>query len=199
MKRDAPATHRNREPILEVLRRLFVGPMRVLEVASGSGQHAIFFARSIPELDWQTSDVDSESLASIRAWIEDEALSNVRAPIPVDASTADWAEGLGPFDAIFNANMIHISPWRVCEGLFAGAERVLDSGAPLVLYGPYRIGGEHTAESNAAFDESLRARNAEWGVRDLERVVALADAHGFDHEETVAMPANNQIVVFRSR
>lgn len=197
MKRDAPATHRNREPILELLRRLFVGPARVLEIASGSGQHAVFFAEAMPALDWQTSDVDADSLASIRAWIEDAGYPNLRPPIEIDAAAPDWADGLGAFDAIFNANMIHIAPWRVAEGLFVGAERLLGTGARLVLYGPYRIGGEHTAPSNAAFDESLRARHPEWGVRDLERVVALANAHGFDHEETVAMPANNQLLVFR--
>ena len=122
----------------------------------------------------------------------------MREPIALDVASSDWSDGLGPFDALFNANMIHIAPWRVCEGLFAGAERLLASGAPLVLYGPYRVGGDHTAPSNAAFDESLRSRNAEWGVRDLERVVELAKTHGFEHEETVTMPANNQIVVFRS-
>ncbi len=197
VKRDAPATHRNRAPILEVLRRWLKGPARVLEIASGSGQHAVFFAEALPGVDWQPSDPDPEALASIRAWAAEAGVANLRPPLALDVAAPDWAVGLEPVDAIFNANMIHIAPWRVAEGLFAGVPRVLRSGGLLFLYGPFRVGGAHTAPSNAAFDASLRARNPEWGVRELDRVLELADAAGLEHVATEAMPANNLLVVLR--
>ena len=201
MKRDAPATHRNREPILEVLRRWLPDPARVLEVASGTGQHAVYFAASMPYLDWQPTDSDSTSLESVASWVAEEGTSNVRAPIFLDASSPDWPEGVlnewSAVDAIFNANMIHISPWAVAEGLFAGAGRVLESGGLLFLYGPFRVGGEHTSPSNMAFDESLRSRDPDWGVRDIERVDEVAQAAGLARVETYEMPANNQLLVFR--
>lgn len=212
---DAPATARNREPILAILSRWIGSPpaapapaphavsapnaprarLRVLEIASGTGQHAAFFAERLPHLDWQPSDVDPDYRASIEAWRVESGLSNVSSPLALDACAADW--GVGPVDAIFNANMIHISPWRVAEGLFAGAGRVLVDGGLLFLYGPFRIGGRDTAPSNAAFDADLRRRNPEWGVRDLERVVETAALQGLVRLETNAMPANNQLVVFR--
>ena len=194
-KRDAPATARNREPILEVLARWLDGPRRVLEIASGTGQHAVFFAERMPAISWQPSDVDASYLDSITSWAEEAGLSNLAPPIVLDATSASWP--VDPVDAVFNANMIHIAPWAVAAGLLAGAGRVLVPGGLLFLYGPFRVGGAHTAPSNAAFDESLRARDPEWGVRDLERVIDTAAASGLEHVETNALPANNQLIVFR--
>jgi SAM-dependent methyltransferase len=194
-KRDAPATARNREPILEVLARWLDGPRRVLEIASGTGQHAVFFAERMPAISWQPSDVDASYLDSITSWVEEAGVSNLAPPIVLDARSASWP--VDPVDAVFNANMIHIAPWAVAAGLLAGAGRVLVPGGLLFLYGPFRVGGAHTAPSNAAFDESLRARDPEWGVRDLERVIDTAAASGLEHVETNALPANNQLIVFR--
>ena len=208
---DAPATGRNRAPILAVLARWLgppagerdatsaprqaTEPLRVLEIASGTGQHAVFFAESLPHLRWQPSDVDPEHLESIEAWRSEAQLGNVATPIRLDVRTADW--GVEPVAAIFNANMIHIAPWPVAEGLFAGAGRVLEKAGLLFLYGPFRIGGRHTAESNESFDADLRRRNPEWGVRDLERVVEIAADAGLRRVETNDLPANNKLVVFR--
>ena len=194
--RDAPATHRNRAPILEVISRWLPASARVLEIASGSGQHAVFFAERLPGLTWLTSDVDPESLPAIEDWIAASGVKNVEAPRRIDASRSDWADGLGPIDAIFNANMIHIAPWEVATGLLAGAGRALGRGGLLLLYGPFKVGGQHTSESNAAFDVSLQARDARWGVRDRERVVEGAAAAGLVLRETNALPANNQLLVF---
>ena len=201
MKRDAPATHRNREPILEVLQRWLPEPARVLEVASGTGQHAIFFSAAMPHLDWQPTDHDPASLESTASWVSEEGNSNVRAPVLLDASSPTWPDAiraeLGSVDAIFNANMIHISPWAVAEGLFAGAGDLLGSGGLLFLYGPFKVGGEHTSPSNASFHESLRERDPLWGVRDLERVDEVATAAGLSRIESNELPANNRLLVFR--
>jgi SAM-dependent methyltransferase len=195
MKRHAPATARNREPILSVLRPLLRDGARVLEIASGSGEHGVFFAAQMPEVIWQPSDADGEALASIEAHRAEAALANLRAPILVDATRGDFGDVTA--DAVFCANMIHIAPWAACEGLVRGAARALGEGGILFLSGPYRITGEPFAPSNADFDASLRARNPEWGVRDLDAVTALAEAAGFTREAVVAMPANNHSVVFR--
>ena len=197
--RDAPATHRNREPILEVLARWLPESARVLEIASGTGQHAAFFAEQLPGLTWMPSDGDPDCQDAIAAWTAESGRDNIAAPRVLDASSADWAEGVESIDAIFNANMIHISPWRVGEGLFVGAGRALPAGGLLLLYGPFKIGGEHTAPSNAAFDESLRARDASWGVRDLETVIETADRAGLAHRESNDLPANNKLIVFEKR
>lgn len=207
---DAPATHRNRAPILEILQRWLGGASgaagsaassrrRVLEIASGTGQHAVFFAAALQQLDWQPTDVDPAYRASIEVWRAEAALPNVAPPIRLDVRDADWGVGVEAFDAIFNANMIHIAPWPVAEGLFAGAGRVLVPGGLLFLYGPFRIGGRHTAPSNEAFDADLRRRDPAWGVRDLEAVVELAERAGLARLETNAMPANNQLIVFGRR
>lgn len=207
-RRDAPAARRNREPILVVLARWLEAPARVLELASGTGQHAVYFARRLPHLAWQPSDTDDLALASIAAWTQEEGASNVAAPIRLDVGDARWPEVLasapngaeaseGGFDAIFNANMIHIAPWNVAVGLFAGAGRVLDEHGLLFLYGPFRIGGAHTAPSNEAFDADLRRRDPEWGVRDLEAVENLAKRSHLHLVERNDLPANNQLVVFR--
>jgi SAM-dependent methyltransferase len=189
-----PAPERNKVPILEVLQRVLPpAGGRLLEVASGTGQHAAFFAASLPSWTWLPSDVDPENLASIEAHRAQTGLSNLLAPLALDVREPQWETGT--LDALFNANMIHISPWDVCEGLLVGAARHLRPAGLLVMYGPYRIAGEHTAESNREFDASLRARDARWGVRDLERVTALAEELGLRFRERVAMPANNQCLV----
>jgi SAM-dependent methyltransferase len=194
-RRHAPATQRNRDPILAVLARALPRAGTVLEVASGSGEHAVYFAARLPALNWRPSDPSEAARASAAAWAADEGLTNVLAPLALDAASAAWP--VDRADAVVCINMVHIAPWEACAGLMRGAARVLPPGAPLVLYGPYRVGGEHTSPSNAAFDADLRGRDPAWGVRDLEAVVAEAAANGLAHVETVAMPANNLAVVFR--
>jgi hypothetical protein len=191
----APAVARNRDPILAVLREVLSAPGTVLEIASGSGEHAVHFASALSHLVWQPTDPDAQALRSIAAHAAQAQLPNLLAPLELDASAAAWP--VTRADAIVSINMIHIAPWRAAVGLMAGAGRLLPAGAPLYLYGPYRRGGQHTAPSNAAFDESLKARDPEWGVRDLDEVAELADRHGLALERTVAMPANNLSVVFR--
>ena len=195
-RQQSPSTARNREPILEALRSTLPPAARVLELASGTGEHAVFFAGAMPGWNWQPSDPDAAARASIEAWRQELALANLLAPLAIDARAPEWGVA-GPFDAIVAINMIHISPWECTEALMRGAARLLDDGAPLVLYGPYHVGGKPTAPSNAAFDESLRMRDASWGVRHLEEVVRVAGEHGFAHEQTVPMPANNLTVVLR--
>jgi hypothetical protein len=194
-RRFAPAAARNREPISDVLARFVREGDRVLEIASGSGEHAVYFAARLPALAWQPSDPDAANRASIAAWRDEAALPNLRAPIALDATWDPWP--VERADAMVNINMIHIAPWAACEGLMRGAARVLLSGAPLVLYGPFRRGGRHTAPSNEAFDRGLRARDAAWGVRDLEAVERAAAAAGLSLDEIVEMPSNNLSLVFR--
>lgn len=190
----APATLRNRQPILEVLRRILPPSGFVLEIASGSGEHAVFFAEHLPGLVWQPSDIAPEALQSITAWIEHTGVSNVRPPVLLDASADAWP--VTRADACVNINMIHISPWEACQGLMRGAAQILPPQGLLFLYGPFKVGGRHTAPSNAAFDQSLRARNPAWGVRDLEEVQKVALSFGLFLQETVQMPANNLSVIF---
>lgn len=194
MKKTWPAPERNKAPLLELLARVFPKAGRVLELASGSGQHAAHFARHLPDLEFQPSDVDEDNLASIRAWVREEQLANLREPVRLDVLDDTWP--VAPCEAAFNANMIHIAPWSCAEGLFAGLGRHLLPGGVFVLYGPFRIGGAHTAPSNAEFDDDLRRRNPAWGVRDLEAVEALASRQGLVLSERVGMPANNQSLVF---
>jgi len=191
----AAATERNREPILAVLRRVLPSRASVLEIASGTGQHAVFFAAALPATRWQPSDVADECLASISAWTASTGCSNVAPPVRIDVTEEPWP--VGTFDAIFSANLVHIAPWAACVGLMRGAGDHLSSGGFLIAYGPFKIGGEHTAPSNAAFDADLRLRDSAWGVRELENVADEARAHGLALEERVAMPANNQILIFR--
>ncbi len=195
MKRHAPATERNREPLLAVLREVLPTSGRVLEVASGTGQHAAWFARALPHLVWQPTDVDAESLESIEAWRTEEGPPNLLPPRRLDAGAESWPETAT--DVILNVNMIHIAPWTACQGLMRGAGRVLPPGGLLVLYGPYFVEGRDTAPSNLEFDASLRARNPAWGVRSLEAVTAEAALHGLERERVVDMPSNNLTVVFR--
>jgi Protein of unknown function (DUF938) len=191
----APAVARNRDPILAVLREVLPAAGTVLEIASGTGEHAVHFAAALPHLVWQPTDPDGEARGSIAAHAAAAGLTNLLPPLELDASAPVWP--VTRADALVSINMIHISPWRATQGLMAGAARVLPAGAPLYLYGPYRRHGQHTAPSNAAFDESLRARDPEWGVRDLDEVAALAAEHGLALQRSVAMPANNLSVIFR--
>ncbi len=193
-RRQSPAAARNCRPILEVLKQWLPERARVLELASGSGEHALAFATAMPGWQWQPSDPAAPALASIAAWREGAALPNLRAPIRLDATDPDgWpAES---FDAIVAINLIHISPWAVTEALMARAGERLVPGGVLYLYGPYRRCGEHTAPSNAAFDADLRRRDPRWGVRDLEAVAAEAERHGLALQRVVEMPANNLSVL----
>ncbi|HTV29854.1 MAG TPA: DUF938 domain-containing protein [Xanthobacteraceae bacterium] len=190
-----PHVVRNRDPVLEVLRRILPPTGLVLEVASGSGEHLAYFAAKLPALMWQPTDPDPEALASIAAHRADAALPNLLEPLNLDVTAQQWP--VLRADAVMCCNMIHISPWASTEGLLAGAARTLPLGGLLYLYGPYKIGGEHTAPSNRDFDLDLRARNPAWGIRDLDDVTAMAERHGLKLAETVPMPANNLSVIFR--
>lgn len=194
-RRHAPAAERNRDPILEVLRRVLPARGTVLEIASGTGQHVAHFAAALPDLTFQPSDRDDEGFASIVAWCAHAGVANARPPIVLDVTHEPWP--VATVDAIVCANMIHIAPWEACLGLLRGAGRHLSADGVLALYGPYKIGGAHTAPSNAAFDDDLRARDPRWGVRDLDEVASVARGNGLALAERVAMPANNQTVVFR--
>jgi hypothetical protein len=195
MKQVWPAPERNKEPILEVLRECFADARSVLEIASGSGQHAVFFAAQLPHLTWQPSDVDVDNLASIRAHRDEAALPNLLEPVALDVLADDW--GVPAVDGVFNANMIHIAPWECCLGLLSGVARVLRTRGIFALYGPFRIGSAHTSDSNREFDESLKRRDVRWGVRDLEAVISEAEARGLVFARRIAMPANNQTLIFQ--
>ncbi|CAG9169544.1 DUF938 domain-containing protein [Cupriavidus respiraculi] len=194
-RRQAPATERNRDAILDVLRRVLPPTGLVLEIASGTGQHAVHFAAALPGLTWQPSDPDADSRDSIAAWTAHAGLGNVKAPLALDVTQTPWP--VQQADAVVCINMIHIAPWAAAQALIAGAGRVLGDGGVLYLYGPYRRHGAHTAPSNAAFDAQLRASNADWGVRDMEAVIALGEAAGFRCDEPVPMPANNFSLILR--
>jgi SAM-dependent methyltransferase len=194
-RQHAPAAARNREPIREVLGRELPPRGLALEIASGSGEHAVYFAGAFPELTWQPSDASEAALASIAAWCAEAQLANLRAPVVLDAMSAAWP--ITSADAIVCINMVHISPWQAALGLFAGAARALGPGGLLYLYGPYRFAGAFTAASNAAFDQSLRARDPRWGVRDVEELEAAAGRRGLVLRDTLAMPANNHSLIFR--
>jgi Protein of unknown function (DUF938) len=193
----APATQRNREPILAVLREELPASGTLLEVASGTGEHALRFAAALPGLRWQPSDPSPEALASIAAWQAGGGAPNLLAPIQLDASAPDWP--VARADAMVCINMVHISPWQATQGLMRGAGRLLPAGAPLVLYGPFRRTGHELEPSNLAFDESLKARDPRWGLRLLDDVAACAAEHGLALARLAEMPANNLSVVFRKR
>ena len=195
MKRHAPATARNRQPILDVLRPRLPAHGIVLEVASGSGEHIVHFAEALPDLVFQPSDPDAEARASIDDWVQTQGLGNVRTAMALDAARESWP--IEHADAVLCCNMIHIAPWEAAVGLITGAAGVLAGGGTLYLYGPYRRDGRHTAPSNEAFDLDLRRRNPAWGVRDLETVAALALAKRFGPPEIVDMPANNLSLLFK--
>ena len=193
--RSAPAAARNREPILQVLRDILPRPALVLEIASGTGEHAVWFSGALPELIWQPTDLDPDALSSIAARRDREGSSNLLPPLHLDAAADTWP--VAQADAVIAINMVHIAPWSSTEGLIAGAARVLTPGGLLFLYGPFRERGEHTSAGNAAFDTDLRARDPSWGIRDLNEITVLAGQHGFKAPERIPMPANNLSVVFR--
>jgi hypothetical protein len=200
---DAAAFHRNHQPIRTVFQKFLAGKSGdVVEAGSGTGQHAVDFARHFPEITWWPSDLNEQHLKSIGAWRAHAGLSNIRPPLRIDLSDPSWCaemrDGSGPGEllAVFCANVIHIAPWRVAEGLVAGAGRYLRGDGRLLLYGPFKRDGRHTAVSNAVFDTSLRGNNPEWGVRDIEAVQKLAANAGLVLGEIVEMPANNLILMF---
>ncbi|MBD2306239.1 DUF938 domain-containing protein [Chroococcidiopsis sp. FACHB-1243] len=208
----APATQRNRKPILEVLLQVLPSTGTVLEVSSGTGEHAVYFAPHLHPRNWIPSDPNPLARESIAAWRESCPTDNLYPPLALDASDPVWVverdelpESLhnidfqrDPIVAIANINMIHIAPWSACLGLMAGARRILPPGGILYLYGPFKQAGQHTAPSNAAFDESLQAQNPEWGVRDLDDVIAVARSENLSLVKTYAMPANNLSVIFQA-
>ncbi len=191
----SPSVARNRDPILDVLRRFLPRTGMVLEIASGTGEHAVHFAAALPHLTWQPTDQDEQALNSIAAHRTASGLPNLLAPLQLDAAAPNWP--VERANAVVAINMVHISPWRATQGLMAGAGRVLPPGGVLYLYGAYKENGVHTVASNEAFDHDLRRRNPEWGVRDLEDVADLASAHGLELVERISMPANNLGLVFR--
>lgn len=194
-RRSAPATLRNREPILAVLCEVLPASGLVLEVASGTGEHVVHFARALPGLRWQPSDPFPDARRSTSAWIAAEKLNNVLPPLDLDAASDIWP--IERAEAMICINMIHISPWEATEGLMRGAGRLLASGQPLYLYGPYRRSGHPLEPSNAAFDADLRLRDERWGLRELDAVSACAAANGLTLQQVIEMPANNLSVVFR--
>ncbi len=194
-RRHAPATARNCEPIFQVLQRVLPATGTVLEIASGTGEHAVYMAPRLPNLIWQPTDLDEENCRSVAAWAAAMPAQNLLPPLILDAAAREWP--VREAAAIVNINMIHIAPWAACEGLMQGASRVLPPDGVLYLYGPFMRGGRHTAVSNEAFSKSLRQQNPTWGVRDLDEVVRLAREYGLRLHEVVAMPVNNLSVVFR--
>ncbi len=199
-QRHAPATERNRAPILEVLQHHLPEDGAILEISSGTGQHASFFAPFFAPRQWLPSDVDDDNLTSIAAWRDASPADNLLAPARIDVDASDWWQRPWPvnqmINAIVNINMIHIAPWTCCEGLLRGSEQLLSAGGVLYLYGPFKQGGQHTTASNEAFDTHLKNQNPLWGVRNLESVIELAAQHGFEHRATIEMPANNLSVIF---
>ena len=200
---DAPAFHRNHQAIRAILLRFLAEKSGdVLETGSGTGQHVVDFAHQMPGITWWPSDYNEQHLKSIAAWRAYANLPNIRPPLQIDLSDPAWCpemhDGRGPknLKAVFCANVIHIAPWQVAEGLFAGAGRYLPAGGRLFLYGPFKRGGKHTALSNAVFDTSLHEGNPEWGVRDIEALEELAASAGLGLVEIIEMPANNLILVF---
>ena len=195
----APAAARNAMPLARALAALLPAAGRVLELASGTGQHAAYLAQQFPRLTWQPSDPDPAARDSIAAWHRAAGLGNLEPPLVLDAALDGWADGLEPVSAVLCINMIHIAPWEACLGLLRGASALLPEDAPLILYGPFRRADHPTAPSNEAFDRSLRLRDPHWGLRALDAVEAAARPLGLARAEVVEMPANNLTVVFRRR
>ncbi|MDP2835134.1 MAG: DUF938 domain-containing protein [Pseudomonadota bacterium] len=194
MKPYAESCEQNRDPILAVLREAFAERKRVLEIASGTGQHAVYFGQALPHLSWQTSELP-ENHAGIQAWLDEAQLANVLAPLAIDVNAAEWP--VESVDAIFNANTVHIVAWPAVERLFAGIGRVLEAGGIVCLYGPFNYGGQFTSESNARFDVWLKSRDPNSGVRDFEALDRLAQAQGLSLLRDVAMPSNNRTLIWR--
>ena len=196
-RRSAPAALRNREPIANVLGKWLPKSGLVLEIASGTGEHAVYFAERFRELEWQPSDVHADALASIAAWREAAELPNLHPPLVIDAASSDWP--VERADAVLSINMVHISPWPSALGLLDGAARLLGSGAPLILYGPWLSDDVPTAPSNLAFDADLKRRDPAWGLRRVEDFAAEAKSRGLLLQETRQMPANNMMLLLHRR
>jgi cyclopropane fatty-acyl-phospholipid synthase-like methyltransferase len=196
LRQSSPSTARNREPILTVLQGVLREDAHVLEVASGSGEHAVFFASVMPGVTWQPSDPDADARASIEAWRQSAALPNVLPPLDIDLASAEWRTPRDHYDAIVAINVIHISPWEATLGLMACAARLLAPDGWLITYGAYKYRGEHTAPSNESFDQWLKARDPRFGVRDTEAVTTAAREQGFARHQVVKMPANNFTLIF---
>jgi hypothetical protein len=195
VRRSAPAATRNRRPIADMLIEWLPKTGVVLEIASGTGEHAAFFANEFPDLEWQPSDLHPDALASIAAWREETRLPNLRAPLVVDAASSDWP--VSRADAILSINMVHISPWTSALGLLDAAQRLLAARAPLILYGPWLKRGVETAPSNIAFDADLKRRDPQWGLRRVEDFAEAAESRGLFLEATRPMPANNMMLLIR--
>lgn len=194
MKPFSESCEQNKVPILEVLQDVFSDRQNVLEIASGTGQHAVFFGRALPHLTWQTSELTANH-AGIRMWLDEAQLSNVLPPVEIDVSSDVWP--VGSVDAIFNANTVHIVSWPEVERMFAGIGHVLETGGVLCLYGPFNYGGNFTSDSNARFDAWLKSRDPGSGVRDFEAINRLAELQGLSLQKDVAMPANNRTLVWQ--
>jgi hypothetical protein len=194
-RRSAPAALRNREPIAAVLTEWLPDSGTVLEIASGTGEHVVHFARAFPNLEWQPSDIHVDALRSIGAWRDEAGLPNIHAPVALDAASARWPAERA--DAVLSINMVHISPWASALGLLEGAAKLLPKGGPLILYGPWLAGDVETAPGNLAFDADLRLRDPDWGLRRVEDFAAAAEARGFALRDRRAMPANNLMLLFR--
>lgn len=202
-KQNAPAFHRNKLPMLDVLTPLLNGSKKhVLEIASGSGQHGPFFTQAMPNLVWWPSDISQDALESINAWKKHLDARAVQKPQKVDVTSQEWRSGTQytewpeKFDGILSMNMIHVAPYAATTGIIEGAANRLNGNGFLIFYGPFKRNGKQTAPSNQAFDESLRSRNADWAIRDLEDVIEIAAANGLNHHSTIEMPANNLVVAF---
>ncbi len=197
VKNTWPAALRNAEPITAVLKRVLDARSSVLEIASGTGQHAAHFVSALPDIQWQPTDFDSASLTSIEEWRRETGADNFKPPLQLDVCDSEWA--IESADAVFCANMIHIAPWECCVGLMRGAGRVLASEGVLLLYGPFFVSGTAAASGNTAFDASLRSRNPDWGIRELSAVQSAALACGLELDEQISMPANNLTLVFKRK
>jgi SAM-dependent methyltransferase len=193
-KQYSAACERNREPILAVLSEVFTKPMDVLEIGSGTGQHAVYFGQHLPHLTWQTGDL-AVNHPSICAWLDEAGLPNVLPPLTLDVGATDWQTG--SYDAVFSANTCHIMPWPLVEKMFAGFPQILRPGALVCIYGPFNYGGKFTSDSNAAFDASLRAHVAHMGIRDIEAIQKLAEQAGLRLLADNAMPAHNRLLVWQ--
>ncbi|EAZ91419.1 DUF938 domain-containing protein [Crocosphaera chwakensis] len=201
LKQYAPATQRNREYILEVLLRVLPSSGNILEIASGTGEHSLFFAPAFSPRQWIPSDPNPTARNSIEAWKQESLIDSIQSPLNINAASSRWGieEQQLNITTIVNINMIHISPWSACLGLMEGAKRILPSKGILYLYGPYKQGGKHTALSNQSFDQSLRSQNPEWGVRNLEDVIKVAEEKGLIFKKKLEMPANNLSVIFEKK
>lgn len=199
-RQSSPSAARNRGPILDILKGELAANRHLLEVGSGTGEHAVHMARHLPDLIWQASDLSDDRLHSIAAWRDAEGGENLPPPLRLDVHDNPWpierAGVIPPIDAIMSINMIHIAPWSACQALMAGAARILQGGGKFILYGPFRRDGEHTAPSNDAFDKRLRGEDESWGVREMERVIEEAAMNGLAMASVHPMPANNFILVF---